>query len=81
MRYVQTAQCNDVLGAPKGATHDECGALPIVRAHYPNGQQVVASFWKPDAEELKRLNAGESIYLILWGVTMPPAALGVGDSI
>ena len=81
MNKIQTPQCNDVLGAPPGATIDECGALPIVRAQYENGQKVVASFWKPDVAELALLNAGEPVCLILWGVTMPPAHVGVGSSI
>lgn len=81
MKPTQTAQCNDVLKAPRGATIEECRPLAIVRGEYPNGQKVVASFWTPDAEELAALNRGEPVQLIVWGVTMPPVYLTAGSEV
>lgn len=79
MKPIQTAQCNAVLAAPPGCTIEECKSLAVMRGHFPNGTQVVVSFWKPDAEELAQLNAGEPVTLLLWGETMPPAAVFVGE--
>lgn len=81
MKHIQVTQCNDVLRAPSGTTIEECRPLAIVRGEYPNGQKIVASFWMPDAEELAALNDGEPVQLILWGVTMPPAYLTVGNEV
>ncbi len=78
MRFVQTTQCNAVLGAPAGTSIEECHALPIMRAMYENGQHVVVSFWQMSDEERAKFIAGEPIHLVVWGQTMAPVALGVG---
>lgn len=81
MRPVQHPSNNDVLGAPKGATPDQCSALPITRIRYqPSGVPAIVSYWQPTAEQLQLLNQGKPIWLSLWGSTMPPASIGVdGD--
>ena len=62
MNFIQHELCNDVLAAPKGATIDECRALPILRGAI-DGIPVVQSFWQPDPVELEALRAGHPILL------------------
>ena len=78
MQRFQHPSNNAVLGAPKGWDQDElpCGALPITRTEC-DGVPAVVSYWKPAAEELARLNAGEPVALWVVGTTMPPVALTV----
>lgn len=77
MRYIQDIRCNSVLGAPPGASIDECGALPVRRAQYENGIPVVQSFWRPTEDELKLLNAGRPVVLSIWGETHAPICMEV----
>lgn len=79
MDFIQHPLCDDVLGAPKGVSIEECRALPILR-FVENGQPQIASFWKPDAEELAFLNAGRAVVLIVWGHTHAPVFVGVASS-
>jgi hypothetical protein len=74
---------NDVLGAPPGATADECQALPITRVVWPEQRlQGVVSYWMPTAAELALLNAGAAVRLSVLGRTHPPLAVGVdGDGL
>jgi len=78
MQRVQHPSNNGVLGAPEGWDQSSLpvNALPITRTEV-NGVPAVASFWKPSAEELERLNAGGSVSLWVIGGTMPPVALEV----
>lgn len=78
MQKIQHPSNNCVLGAPAGWDQAElpCGALPITRTHVGD-LPVVASYWRPDAEELALLNAGGAIVLQVLGVTMPPVSLSV----
>jgi len=69
---------NAVLGAPQGWDQKDvpCGALAITRTEM-GGMPAVVSFWKPTADELAALNAGQSVALWVCGSTMPPVALSV----
>lgn len=84
MRPVQHKTNNDVLGAPAGVPHEECKSLPITRVRYDNGMPAVWSFWQPNPAERAAIAGGAPVMLSLWGLTMPPASLGVygveGDS-
>lgn len=73
MRPTQHPSNNRVLGAPKGWDQAAlpCGALAITDAVY-EGVPHVVSFWRPDAEELTRLNAGGTVAIGITGNTMPP---------
>lgn len=55
-----------------------CDSLAIRDMEAPHGN-VMLSEWKPTAEELKRLNAGASIYLGVTGFSHPPVYLEVGE--
>ena len=82
MQRSQHPSNNDVLGAPRGMTIDECNALPITRIQYADGTPAVASFWRPTAEELALINQGQCIRLVTLGTTHPPLMLGVdGDGL
>lgn len=73
---------NDVLGAPRGATADECMALPITRVIWAGPVEGVASYWMPTAAELALLNTGAAVRLSVIGRTHPPLYVGVdGDGL
>lgn len=78
MNRVQHPSNNAVLGAP--ADWDQkalpCDALPVTRGDV-DGIPVVVSYWRPTAQELAALNAGQHIALSVVGPSMPPVALSV----
>ena len=80
MNFIQHPTNNAVLGAPKGWDQSQlpCSALPITRTDM-DGLPAVVSFWKPTADELKALNAGQSVALWIVGGTMPPVSLTVAE--
>lgn len=83
MRPAQHTSNNDVLGAPKGETIDECQALPITRVVWPDHHvQGVVSYWRPTPDELRLLKGGAMVRVSVIGRTHPPLALGVdGDGL
>lgn len=76
MNYVQHPSNNRVLGAPTGWDQNAlpCSALPVTDT-VQDGVAGVASFWRPDADELKALQAGGLVVLNVIGRTMPPVQL------
>lgn len=73
---------NAVLGAPPGATIEDCGALPITRVQFAEGDQACVSFWRPSAAELELLKAGKPVRLCVMGTTHAPISVGVdGDGV
>ena len=82
MERTQHPTNNAVLGAPPGISIDNCGALPITRVLFTNGDQACVSFWRPSASELRLLNAGHSVRLCVMGTTHAPLSIGVdGDKV
>lgn len=81
MNFVPHATTNDLLRAPTGVPSEECGDLPITRIRFNDaGGVAVASYWMPDADELRRLNEGQPVRLTVLGRTHPPLAVAVdGD--
>jgi hypothetical protein len=79
-----------IPGRITGATHDlgkpadwddskgRCASLPV-RQVLCAGELVMISAWQPTPEELRKLNLGESVHLMIWGNTHPVVALGVGE--
>lgn len=60
----------------------KCGSL-LVRDEVSGGVPVMRSRWIPSAAELKMLNAGGSVELVVFGAVHPPVALvarGPGES-
>lgn len=80
MRPLQHITNNDVLGAPKGQTIEQCAALPITRSVYEDGTPAVVSYWEPTQEEIIQLLAGKLIRLTILGTTHAPVQIGVDGS-
>lgn len=74
-----------IIGHIEGATrtllapsdNPEVKPLGIRDIVYEGGIPAVMSAWMPSPEELKALNAGEPVYLSIFGTNMPPAFVGV----
>lgn len=65
--------CNDVLKRPPDAAPEDCGDLPIYRMT----EDIIASFWQPDEEELAALSNGQPVVLLAWSSTHPPVNVQV----
>ena len=80
MNFTQHHSNNAVLGAPAGVPIEECRALPITRVVFADGAQACVSFWRPSAQQLELLAAGQPLRLCVMGTTHPPLSVGVdGD--
>jgi hypothetical protein len=66
---------NAVLGAPGSMSAAECEPLSVRRGVTGEGIPVVVSCWKPTAAELEEINRTGRVWLMVWGVTMPPACV------
>lgn len=68
------------IGPPRGHEYipslEDCGTLPAL-VETVEGHRKVRSYWKPDAEELAALNAGQSIELVVFYWPMVPVALNI----
>lgn len=64
-----------VLGPPEG--NSEVKPLAIRDVMFEDGARAVMSAWMPTPQELAAMNAGEPVYLVILGVNMPPAFVGV----
>lgn len=64
-----------VLSAP--ADSPEVKPLAIRDVVYSDGTRGVMSAWQPTPEEVAAIQAGEPVYLCIFGTTMPPAFVGV----
>ena len=77
MRPTQHPSNNDVLGAPPGATIEECRPLAITRVQYESGLRGVLSYWQPSEQERAAIAAGAPVCVAVMGMTHPPLAIGV----
>lgn len=76
MKFHQHSSNNMLLGKPPGSTNVE--TMPATMwVDEASGQPTVASFWRPDAEELEALIKGGSVVLYVHGTMHPPVAIGV----
>lgn len=66
MTPINTSACNTTFVAPG------CADLPAAK-----GDDFIATYWKPDAEELAMLNAGFPVKLSILGTGLPPVAVEV----
>lgn len=64
-----------ILQAP--ADQPDVKPLAIRDVQYEDGSRAVMSAWLPSREELDRLIAGEPVYLVVFGTSMPPCYVGV----
>jgi hypothetical protein len=65
-------ESNGVLGKPDNMTDEECSPLSV----YRDGTYVV-SCWKLRKDELEQINKTGRVWLLINGVTMPPARLQI----
>ena len=68
------------LGAPKDWNSErdgDCGALAILDWQPTEGQNAMTSAWFPTPDEVRQINAGQPVYLTVWGTMHPPVMLGV----
>ena len=65
-----------VLGKPSDMTDEQCGSLAI-RDMVVDGLPAMVSAWHPTPDEVKRMAAGEPVYLWVFGSAHPPVALSV----
>lgn len=78
MNPTQHSSNNRVLGAPPDWDQSEmpCSALAVTDVSF-DGQPGIASFWRPDRQELEDLANGGSVMLVVYGRGMPPVSVGV----
>lgn len=70
------ARANIVMAAPKGmANCADVHACRTTCGEHP----VTVTVWRPDPEELVKINLGEPIYLLVWMDGMPPVAVTAHD--
>jgi hypothetical protein len=78
MDRLQHPSNNQVLLPPKGATAEDCKPLPVTVTQDQEGRTVTVSFWKPDAAEMKLLQAGKPVMLFVWATSnLAPVWVGV----
>lgn len=75
MKFHQHSSNNMLLGKPKDSSNVE--TMPATMWVGDDGSVTVASFWRPEPEELAMLNAGGSVVLYVLGTMHPPVAIGV----
>jgi hypothetical protein len=68
-------EANAVLDKPADMTRDECEPASVLRTETMSGQSVVVSCWKVTKEELEEIQRTGRVWLMSWGVTMPPSAV------
>lgn len=66
---------NQVLHPPSGVSPEEVSMLSVHIGTDQDGNHLVISCWKPTKEELEEINRTGRVWLLLWGLTMQPAAL------
>lgn len=67
-------EANSTHHAPAGDEH-HCGSLPTFTGQIDGGSwdgtKIVIAAWKPDAEDLARLNAGQPVFVAMLGGLCP----------
>lgn len=70
--------CTRILGAPRDWDHSkgECEGLPVVDFETEHGPMMMSA-WKPNADDLKALNEGKPILLMIYGRSHPVVSVAV----
>ena len=80
-----------IIGRIRGATRElgkpvdwdehhpdqKCGSLAVVDIPASQGRPMMISAWFPTPDEVKLLQAGQPVYLSVWGTAHPPVGLWV----
>lgn len=69
-------ESNHVLDKPQDMDRADCDALSVWVGSTPQGFPVVISCWKLTKEDLEEIQRTGRVWLWVYGVTMPPVALG-----
>lgn len=69
------------LGAPPDWDESKgtCETLPVRDVQTDIGHCMISA-WKPSAEELAALNAGQAVHLWVYGIAHPVVSVTVGDT-
>lgn len=80
MRWIKFKGQTHSFGAPPGVSSSDCGSLPLKLSdeRFSDGMGLsFRSYWKPSTEEIRMLQAGYSIELLIRGDGHPPVMLSV----
>lgn len=80
MKAIEPKNTTHIMRAPKTWNADEAGAdcddlYTIVED--TGGTRTITSIWKPSEDELRALNCGHGIMLMVYSRLMPPVMLDV----
>lgn len=76
MKPRRTHGSTGVLALPGGTENNDLW----YEAAVDDGEHpVIQTVWEPTAEERAAIAAGENVYLLVWGSSHPPVAMGVTD--
>jgi hypothetical protein len=68
-------EANTTFGPPPGLDESQVQSIPAYSNQLLGGNldgtRVVVVAWQPDAEDLRRLNEGAPIYLLMCGALLP----------
>jgi len=76
MHPIRLADETRYIGPPEGWTENECSFLSIYD-HEVDGHNVMVSAWMPSQEDIIKINAGEPIYLHIYGTRHPVVGFSV----
>ena len=68
-------ESTDYLNPPPGTDPDQVVPLNVYQGKDSDGIPVCISCWKVTREELDEITRTGRVWLVLYGVTMPPARL------
>lgn len=75
MDPIHFPQANFTYGPPAGMDESHCKSVPahvgVVEGGPFDGEKVVIVAWKPDTKDLEHLQAGQPVYLVMYGGLMP----------
>lgn len=75
--------CTRVLGKPAGWDESNpdtpCQGLPVIDLPAEHGGPAMVSAWFPTPDEVRRMAAGEPVYLSVFGTVHPPVAVWVPE--
>lgn len=77
MNSVPLSDATRRLGAPKDWDHERDGICHTLEICDRDGWMISA--WRPTAAELKRLNEGQPLFLMIQGTIHPVVSLVIGD--
>jgi hypothetical protein len=68
-------EANVVLDKPDDMTREQCEPANVLRTVTSDEMPVVISCWKVTQEELEEIQRTGRVWLMVYGVTMPPVVL------